>query len=152
MANFFYVISIDDECYIYRIIHELFYQSKRKSLSDVMETTNTDKLWNKPKITVFVWIDTLVMSGEYWSVINCGLLMNVHNKTIFFTTHAFLRQWQWKTIERNISSLQGRIQDFKLGGGTLKKIAQSGGRREHFWGISCEKSRFYAKKIIFFPI
>ena len=27
-----------------------------------------------------------------------------------------------------------------------------GGRREHFWGISCEKSRFYAKKIIFFQI
>ena len=27
-------------------------------------------------------------------------------------------------------------------------------RREarKFWGISCEKSRFYAKKIIFFPI
>jgi hypothetical protein len=47
---------------------------------------------------------------------------------------------------------QGRIQDFKLGGGAVKKIAPSGGRREHFWGISCEKSRFYAKKIIFFPI
>jgi hypothetical protein len=27
-----------------------------------------------------------------------------------------------------------------------------GGRRENFWGISCEKSRFYAKKIIFLPI
>ena len=40
----------------------------------------------------------------------------------------------------------------KGGGGALKKIAPSGGRREHFWGISCEKSRFYAKKIIFFPI
>jgi hypothetical protein len=26
------------------------------------------------------------------------------------------------------------------------------GRRENFWGISCGKSRFYAKKIIFFPI
>ena len=26
------------------------------------------------------------------------------------------------------------------------------GRRENFWGISCEKSRFYAKKIIFFLI
>jgi hypothetical protein len=26
------------------------------------------------------------------------------------------------------------------------------GRRENFWGISCEKSRFYAKKILFFPI
>ena len=26
------------------------------------------------------------------------------------------------------------------------------GRREKFWGISCEKSRFYAKKTYFFPI
>jgi hypothetical protein len=47
--------------------------------------------------------------------------------------------------EINIT-VQGRIQDFKLGGGALKKIAPSRGRREHFWGISCEKSRFYAKK------
>ena len=31
------------------------------------------------------------------------------------------------------------------GGGALKKIAPNGGRRENFWGISCEKSRFYAK-------
>jgi hypothetical protein len=36
--------------------------------------------------------------------------------------------------------------------GALKKIAPSGGRREICLGISCEKSRFYAKKIIFFPI
>jgi hypothetical protein len=35
---------------------------------------------------------------------------------------------------------QGRIQDFKLGMGALKKIAPRGGRHEHFWGISCEKS------------
>ena len=27
-----------------------------------------------------------------------------------------------------------------------------GGRRENFLGISCEKSRFYAKKTYFFPI
>jgi hypothetical protein len=40
---------------------------------------------------------------------------------------------------------QGRIHDFKLGGVHLKKIVPSGGRREHFWGISCEKSRFYDK-------
>jgi hypothetical protein len=26
------------------------------------------------------------------------------------------------------------------GGGALKKIAPSGGRRENIWGISCEKS------------
>ena len=42
----------------------------------------------------------------------------------------------------------GRIQDFKLGEGALKKIAPSGGRRENCWGISSEKSRFYAKKSI----
>ena len=46
--------------------------------------------------------------------------------------------------------LQGRIQDFKLGGAHIKKVAPSGGRREKFWGISCEKSRFYAKKSYFF--
>jgi hypothetical protein len=32
------------------------------------------------------------------------------------------------------------------GGGALKKIAPSRGRREHFRGISCEKLQFYAKK------
>ena len=39
---------------------------------------------------------------------------------------------------------QGRIHDFKLGGGgggALKKIAWSGGRRENCWGISCENFR-----------
>ena len=35
---------------------------------------------------------------------------------------------------------------FQVRGVELKKIAPSGGRRENFWGISCEKSRFYAKK------
>ena len=38
------------------------------------------------------------------------------------------------------------------GRGALKKIAPSGGGRENCWGISCEKSRFYAKKSYFFPI
>jgi hypothetical protein len=73
--------------------------------------------------------------------------------------------------------IQGRIQDFKLGGAHLKKLRRAeggakifgvfrvknrdftpknlifsncGGRREHFWGILCEKSRFYAKKSYFF--
>ena len=26
------------------------------------------------------------------------------------------------------------------------------GRHDNFWGISCEKSRFYSKKSYFFPI
>ena len=29
-------------------------------------------------------------------------------------------------------------------------FSNCGGRRENFWGISCEKSRFYAKKCYFF--
>jgi hypothetical protein len=47
-------------------------------------------------------------------------------------------------------TLQGWIQDFKLrrGGVALKEIAPSGGWRENFWGISCEKSRFYADKLL----
>jgi hypothetical protein len=48
---------------------------------------------------------------------------------------------RWLNIR---SQIQGRIQDFKLRGAHLKKIAPSRGRRENFWGISCEKSRFYA--------
>ena len=54
------------------------------------------------------------------------------------------------STQPNHYPVQGRIQDFKLGGGALKKIAPSGGRRENLWGISCEKSRFYAKKSYFF--
>jgi hypothetical protein len=47
---------------------------------------------------------------------------------------------------------QGRIQDFELGEGAhLKKLRRTEGR-ENFGGISCEKSRFYANKFIFFPI
>jgi hypothetical protein len=48
--------------------------------------------------------------------------------------------------------IQGRIQDFKLGAGgrTIKKIAPSRGRCENCWGISCEKSRCYAKNSYFF--
>jgi hypothetical protein len=44
---------------------------------------------------------------------------------------------------------QGRIQDFKLEGAHLKKIAPRGGRRENLCGISCEKSRFTPKNHIF---
>ena len=83
-------------------------------------------------------------------------------------------------MKRGYLRIQGRIQDFKLGGAHLKKLRRAeggakifgvfrvkknhdftpknhifsncGGRHEHFWGISCEKSRFYAKKLYFFPI
>jgi hypothetical protein len=50
-------------------------------------------------------------------------------------------------------TITGADPGFQARGGALKKIAPNGGRREHFWGISCEKSRFYAftpKNHIFF--
>ena len=46
--------------------------------------------------------------------------------------------------------IQGEDPGFQVRGAHLKKIAPSGGRRENFWGISCEKSRFYGKKSYFF--
>ena len=46
---------------------------------------------------------------------------------------------------------QGRIRDFKLGGGALlKKLRRAEGGAKIVLGISCEKSRFYAKKSYFF--
>jgi hypothetical protein len=48
--------------------------------------------------------------------------------------------YEWSLV---VHSIQGRIQDFQLGGGALKKNAPSGGRRENIWGVSCEKSRFF---------
>jgi hypothetical protein len=49
-------------------------------------------------------------------------------------------------------STSGADPGFQVRGGALKKIAPSRGRRENFRGISCEKSLFYAKKIIVFTI
>ena len=48
--------------------------------------------------------------------------------------------------------ISGADPGFQVRGGALKKVAPSGGRSENCWGISCEKSRFYAKKYFFFPI
>ena len=53
-------------------------------------------------------------------------------------------------LKKGKDRLSGADPGFQVRRGALKKIAPSGGRREHFWGISCEKSRFYAKKILFF--
>ena len=52
---------------------------------------------------------------------------------------------------KEVDPVQGRVQDFKLGGRTLINCAE---RREArtFWGISCEKSRFFAKQSIFFQL
>ena len=41
--------------------------------------------------------------------------------------------------------ISGADPGFQVRRDALKKIAPSGGRGENFWGILCEKSRFYAK-------
>jgi hypothetical protein len=46
-------------------------------------------------------------------------------------------------------TIAGADPGFQDRGDVLKKIAPSEGRREIIWGISCEKSRFYAKKSYF---
>ena len=46
----------------------------------------------------------------------------------------------------NIVHVSGADPGFHVKRSALKIIAQSGVRRENFWGILCEKSRFYAKK------
>ena len=63
------------------------------------------------------------------------------------------------SVEHTYSVLKARSFDagvdpgFQVRGGAhLKKIAQRGGRHENCLGISCEKSRFYAKKIISYVI
>ena len=48
------------------------------------------------------------------------------------------------------NSVAGVDSGFQVREGALKKIVPSRGRHEFFWGILCEKSRFYAKKSYFF--
>ena len=65
-----------------------------------------------------------------------------YNKRTFKGT---LKQ-QEKNKAKHSRQLAGADPGFQVRGGALKKIAPSGGRRENIWGISCENSRFYAKK------
>ena len=46
----------------------------------------------------------------------------------------------------NPTTITGADPGFQVRGGALKKITPSGGRWQNVWGISREKSRFYAKK------
>ena len=98
---------------------------------------------------------------------------------IAFTTTSFMYKWSGFVCTNVNVCIQGRIQDFKLGGGgtRLKNLRRAkgsakifgvfrvknhdftpknhifsncGGRHKICWGISCEKSRFYAKKLYFF--
>jgi hypothetical protein len=60
--------------------------------------------------------------------------------SIHRAAHHVPRLWIGVALSRRMFSsytIQGRIQDFKLGGGAhFKKIAPSGGRRENIWGFN----------------
>ena len=89
----------------------------------------------------------------------CGKIVIFHTKypkKKFKCAPPNLKSWirPWKQVAKIMSChtiistrIRGGSRISSQGGGALKKIAPSGGRRENFWGISCEKSRFYAKKI-----
>ena len=64
----------------------------------------------------------------------------------------FTFQLSFRSLCVMFTYIPGTDLGFQVRGGPLKKIAPRGGRREHFWGISCEKSRFYANCFYFFPI
>jgi hypothetical protein len=100
-----------------------------------------------------LWND-LVTSGQHPD-------LNDHSSTIISSLIDII-QWQfWQVLldfQKGGIPLEhptyewdsGADPRFQVRGGALKKIAPSGGRRENDLGISCEKSRFYAKKSYFF--
>ena len=76
---------------------------------------------------------------------------NVHMKSTKDIMTRTLTERSQNTIKPALMGTStGADPGFQVRGGALKKIAPSGGRREKCWGISCEKSRFYAKKSYFF--
>ena len=113
---------------------------------------------------------------------NLQFLDSLLIETLLFGDDSLSEAQIFKSMQlyiKHTKRFQGRIQDFKLGGAHLKKLhrAEGGakmfgvfrvknhdftpknhifsncqGRRENFWGISCEKSRFYAKKSYFFQL
>ena len=126
------------------------------------------KKWDMPGCTR-KWQFTIT----YWNISYLSLIAALHLAVIFWYEHSsyindyFKVNWGGKArlnwpvkylghgncVENWILELVLDIEDwsgadpgFQVRGGVLKKIAPSGGRREKFLGISCENSRFYAKK------
>ena len=73
------------------------------------------------------------------------LIRNAWNRSYCRTLK--VRHRLWRRLHKWYKS--GADPGFQVRGGALKKIAPSGGRRENLWGISCEKSPFYANNHIF---
>jgi hypothetical protein len=83
---------------------------------------------------------------------NIIIFNNIENIIYFITkNHRF---WDFfdAILKNEMEESTGADPGFQVRGGALKKMAPSGGRRENFGGISCEKSRFYAKISYYFQL
>ena len=113
----------------------------------------------------------------YGYSIRTSFVLNDTDIPVIYNSLLFTGNVCYYLKKYTIYGLQERIQNFKLGGAHLKKLRRAeggakifgvfrvknhdftpknlifsncGGRLENCWGISCEKSRFYAKKSYFF--
>ena len=113
----------------------VFLASTAEGLQEQLETLNN---WST-KWALNVNIDkTKVLHVRKASVALCEYRFKLGNLVVDYTS-----QYRYLGFTLGVT-LQGRIQDFMLGGGgALKKNAPNGGRRENCWGISCEKSNFF---------
>ena len=85
--------------------------------------------------------------GEILTTIHDKCVVDLADKTYNNIVHIC------KSYYIDCLKISGADPGFQVrGGDALKKIAPSGGRREIFWGISCEKSRFYANKLYCFQL
>ena len=87
-----------------------------------------------------------MLRGVYF--VDDDSLIRFHGNPRFGKTTVFSGQLDTWTLV--YGTKQGRIQDFKLGGGALKKIAPSGGRRENFGVFRVKNHDFTPKKSLFF--
>jgi hypothetical protein len=96
---------------------------------------------NGALVTVFIPTDTHER-GNTGQLYVCFVLLWKLNQELRKRLLSFYWVFKKKNVQGRYKS--GADPGFQVRGGALKKIAPSGGRRENFWGISCEKSRFYA--------
>ena len=124
------------------------YQCKRTTKSKQQRKIKT-KLYDKRDDFTFPMVKFLIHQYYYCS---SASVWSFH-----FKTHTLsgadpgfqVRGAHLKTLLKIVGIFRVKNYDF-----TPKNhiFSNCGGRRENVWGISCEKSRFYAKKSYFFPI
>ena len=134
----------------------IFIELSSTSLVLLLEKTSNQNVTSDKNDALIGQFGTYGYEKRSWkffsrdAISHCFLLM-CSSRAYLISETCPRQDWIPGSIRALYCISQGRIQDLKLGGGgALKNIAPSGGRREHFWVISCEKSRFYAKKKYFF--